>query len=139
MKYLLDTNSVSELVKPRPNASFEKWVAETDEESLYLSVITLGELRRGIERLAAGTRRRQLENWFNTQLLPRFEGRILVVTQEIGEKWGSLLGQSEARGRRIGIVDGLIAATTSVYGMTLVTRNVMDFGEAGIAMLSPWE
>ena len=139
MKYLLDTNSVSELVKPRPNANFEKWVAEADEESLYLSVITLGELRRGIERLAPGTRRRQLESWFDTQLLPRFEGRILVVTQEISEKWGSLLAQSEARGRRIGIVDGLIAATTSVYGMTLVTRNVTDFGEAGIAMLSPWE
>lgn len=139
MKYLLDTNAISEVIKPQPNAGFETWMDETDEESLYLSVLTVGELRRGIDRLPEGSRRRKLEAWLIADLLPRFETRILVVTQEIADLWGRLLAQTENRGRRMGLIDAMFAATAILNGMTLVSRNTRDFSEAGVAVLCPWE
>ena len=139
MNFLLDTNAISELVKPRPDTGLEKWLASANEETLYLRVITVGELRRGIERLNAGARRRRLEEWIGKQLIPRFEERILAVSPEIADRWGRLIAESEARGRRIGLIDAFFAATADVHGMTLVTRNVKDFKEAGTLVLCPWE
>jgi len=88
VNFLLDTNAISELVKPRPDAGLENWVSNADEDSMYLSVVTIGELWRGIERLKAGTRKRRLETWVTEQLFPRFEGRILDLTPTIAERWG---------------------------------------------------
>lgn len=139
MKYLLDTNAISEVMKPQPDSGFERWMDQTDEESLYLSVLTIGELRRGIDRLPAGSRRRNLEVWLVADLLPRFEARILVVSQETADLWGRLLAQTESRGRRMGLIDAMLAATAILNGMTLVSRNSKDFSDAGVAVLSPWE
>ncbi len=139
MNFLLDTNAISELVKPRPDAGLENWVSNADEDSMYLSVVTIGELWRGIERLKAGTRKRRLETWVTEQLFPRFEGRILDLTPTIAERWGRLMARSEGRGRRIGLIDAFLAATAEAHGMTLVTRNVKDYKEAGTPVLCPWE
>ncbi len=111
---------------------------ERDEESLYLSVLTIGELRRGIDRLPEGTRRRKLEAWLDADLVPRFETRILAVTQEIADLWGRLLAETENRGRRMGLIDAMLAATAIFHGMTLVSRNTKDFSGAGVAVFSPW-
>lgn len=138
MSFLLDTNVVSEWTKPRPNKGLITWLEQVDEGSVFLSVLTLAELRHGIERLAVGRRRRQLHGWLRDELPLRFESRILPVSVQIADEWGKVIARCEARGRALGAMDGLIAATASVHGLTLVTRNIRDFESALKSLINPW-
>ena len=137
MSFLLDTNVVSEWVRPRPNVGVMAWLAEADEDGVFLSVVTLAELRHGIERMAAGQRRRRLNEWLANDLLFRFEGRVLPVDVTVADSWGRLTASREASGRPISVADAFIAATAAVHGLTLVTRNVADF-ERTVRTISPW-
>ncbi|HKO06242.1 MAG TPA: type II toxin-antitoxin system VapC family toxin [Alphaproteobacteria bacterium] len=138
MSFLLDTNVVSEWVKPRPNAGVVAWLAEVDEDRVFVSVVTLAELRYGIERMAAGNRRRRLDEWLRDELPLRFEGRILSIDEAVADAWGKVVAQSEALGRRMSAIDAFIAATVEVHGLTLVTRNVSNFAPTLKAILDPW-
>jgi len=137
MSFLLDTNTVSEWVKPRPNPGLIGWMESTDEDRVFISVITFAELRYGVERLAAGGRRRRLEEWLGHELPLRFEGRILPVDGEVADAWGKTVSRSEAAGRPIGAMDAFLAATAEIRRLTLVTRNVSDFPQLK-AVLNPW-
>ena len=138
MNFLLDTNVFSDWVKPRPDRGVVSWLAETDEDRVFISVVTLAELRYGVERMATGNRRRQLEDWLRSDLLLRFEGRVIAVDTAIANAWGQVVARSEAAGRSIGAMDALIAATVKVHGLTLVTRNVSDFESTVKAVVNPW-
>src|SRR5579863_4681848 len=137
MNFLLDTNAVSEWVKPRPNPGLIRWMEAADEDRVFLSVISLAELRYGIERMTAGTRRNRLQKWLLHELPLRFEGRILSVDHRVAEAWGRTVSRSEALGRPIGAMDAFLAATAETHSLTLVTRNVSDF-PALKAVLNPW-
>jgi len=137
MSFLLDTNAVSEWVKPRPNPGLIGWMESTDEDRVFISVVTLAELRYGVERLAAGARRRRLEEWLGRELPLRFEGRMLPVDADVAEAWGETVSRSEAMGRPIGAMDAFLAATAEVHQLTLVTRDVSDFKVLKTVM-SPW-
>lgn len=139
MSFLLDTNVVSEWTKPQPNTGVITWLEEVDEDRVFLSVVTLAELRHGIERLAAGARRKKLDAWLREELPLRFEARILPVTVEVADEWGRVISRSEAGGRPLAAMDGLIAATASVHGLTLVTRNTTDFETTLKTIVNPWD
>jgi len=138
VSFLLDTNVVSEWTKPRPNAGLVGWLGQVDESDVFLSVVTFAELRRGIERLPAGVRRRRLDEWLRGELPLRFEARIVGVDGAIADEWGRLVARREARGRTIQAMDALIAATAQVHGLTLVTRNTADFEASVKSLLNPW-
>jgi toxin FitB len=138
VNFLLDTNVVSEWIKPRPNDGVVSWLADADEDRVFISVVTLAELRYGVERMGAGNRRRRLEEWLRSELLLRFEGRVLPVDKDIANAWGQVVAHSEAAGRPIGAMDALIAATVKVHGLTLVTRNASDFETTVKAVVNPW-
>ena len=138
MSFLLDTNVVSESTKPRPNAGVVAWLAAVDEDSVFLSVITLTELRYGVERLAAGRKRKQLDQWLQQELPQRFEGRILPIDALVADACGKLVARTEALGRPIEVRDAYIAATAQVHRLTLVTRNVAHFETTVKSILTPW-
>jgi toxin FitB len=138
VNFLLDTNVVSEGVKPRPNLGVMEWLATADEDRLFLSVVTLAELRYGVERLPVGRKSAQLQEWLETELAGRFEGRVVVVDEAVAATWGKLLAKADAAGRPLGAMDGFLAATATVHQMTLVTRNEMDFGAVAIKTFNPW-
>jgi toxin FitB len=137
VKYLFDTCLVSELVRKKPDSKVVKWVSDCDEELAYLSVLTLGEIQKGISRLEDKKRRSALQMWLDSELCARFDGRILPVTQEIAQTWGVL--QAEAKGIGIPSIDGLIGATAVAHNLTVVTRNVSDLAKTGAKILNPWE
>jgi predicted nucleic acid-binding protein len=138
VNFLLDTNVVSEWVKPRPDPGVIEWLASADEDRLFLSVATLAELRYGIERLPAGRKSAQLQEWLETELRSRFEGRVVAIDETVAALWGKLLAKADAVGMPVGAMDGFLAATAAAHQMTLVTRNEMDFAGAGIKTLNPW-
>ena len=137
--YLLDTNVPSETLRPLPDARVASWLARQAKDSQFLSVVTIGELRRGITLLAPGARRTQLEHFIEVTVPLWFAVRVLPVTQAIAERWGVIDGERQAAGRPLGIADGMIAATALEHGLTLVTRNVKDFAGLGIVLLNPWD
>ena len=137
MSFLLDTNVVSEWTKPHPNAGVVEWLTQVEEDEAFLSVVTVAELRHGIERLPAGSRRR-LDEWLRNDLPLRFESRIVWVDGAIADEWGRLVARREARGRPIHAMDALIAATAQVHDLTLVTRNTADFQTSVKSLLNPW-
>ena len=137
MNFLLDTNAVSEWVKPRPNAGLIGWMESADEDRVFLSVISLAELRYGVERMPAGARQRRLEQWLREELPLRFEGRILFIDQNVAEAWGRTVSRSEALGRPMGVMDAFLSATAEIHRLTLVTRNVSDFPTLK-AIVNPW-
>lgn len=124
--FLLDTGVVSELVSPKPDDRVRRWVEETDESLLYLSALTLGEIRYGVERLRAGRRRGRLESWLQVDLPRRFQDRILPVDG------------AAAKGKPVPVIDGLLAATALQHNLTLVTRNISDVAATGVPTLNPW-
>jgi len=136
--FLLDTNIPSELIRTRPEPRLENWVYAQDEQALYLSVVSIGELRRGFVLLSAIKRRAALEQWFENDLVPRFRGRILPVTYAIADRWGRLDGECQLRGAPLNTADGLIAATALEHDLTVVTRNVKDFAGLGVTLFNPW-
>ncbi len=138
MSYLLDTNIVSEWTRPRPNPAVVAFLASTDEDLMFLSAITLGELRRGVDRLPAGRRRVALDKWLNHDLIERFDRRILGVDQEVALAWGRIMAQAERRGQTPGVMDVWIAATAEVAGLTVVTRNITDFATLVGRIFNPW-
>jgi len=138
VSFLLDTTVVSEWMKPLPNPSVILWLAEVDEDRVYLSVMTLAELRYGTERLASGARKSRLEGWLHEELLLRFEGRLLVIETAIADAWGRVMSRCSAVGKPIGVMDAFFAATAEVHALTLVTRNVSDFTASGISLFNPW-
>lgn len=130
MNYLLDTNVVSEWTKPIPDPNVVRWLDAVDEDRVHLSVVTLGELREGIDRLDHGRRRNQLDEWLHDDLLDRFDGRLMDVDTEVALRWGALRAASGRSGRTLPVADALIAATALAHSFVVVTRNVRDF--AGI-------
>ena len=138
MSFLLDTNVVSEWVKPQPHHGVVAWLGEVDEDAVFLSVVTLAELRRGIDRLPGGRRKQRLEVWLRDELPLRFTGRSLGIGDEIADAWGRLVARSEASGRAMSPMDAFIAATAVVHGLTLVTRNVADFRGVLPKIVNPW-
>jgi toxin FitB len=136
--FLLDTNVLSEWVKPRPNPGVVAWLAEADEDRVFVSVITLAELRFGIDRLAPGRRRTRLDVWLREELTDRFEDRILPVDGPVADACGALLARGEARGRPLATMDAFIAATTAVHRLALVTRNTGDFETLVDTIVNPW-
>jgi toxin FitB len=138
MNFLLDTNVISEPMKVRPNAGVLAWLAEVDEDSVFLSVVTITELRYGVERLATGRHRDRLDGWLRKDLSSRFKGRILPLDLEIADACGRLVARSESAGRPIEPRDAFIAATAVVHGLTLVTRNASDFEATVKAVVTPW-
>lgn len=139
MGYLLDTNAISEWAKPRPDPGVVRWFDQVDEDRTYLSVITLGELRKGINRLADGRRRQRLDYWLTTELPERFTNRILPIDHTIADQWGRLLARTETAGAPVHGTDAFIAATALTHQLHLVTRNVTHFQPTGIDILSPWQ
>lgn len=135
MSYLIDTNVLSELRRKSPDANVVKWVNSRPATSLYLSVLTLGELRKGIDGLADAKRRLKLVDWLETELPLFFAGRILVIDQGVADHWGRLLASA---GRPIPAVDSLLGATAAHHGLTMVTRNSKDFDNLGLEVLNPW-
>ncbi len=138
MRFLLDTNVVSEWTKPSPHAGVIRWLAEVDEDEVFLSVVTIAEIQHGIERLPKGARRKRLEWWLGEELLPRFEGRLLAVDVAVAKAWGSLVASSRAAGGASSIMDAFLAATAKVHGLTFVTRNVADFAALDQSVFNPW-
>jgi toxin FitB len=137
VSFLLDTNAISEWQKPRPNPGVTAWMDNADEEQLFLSVVTLAELRYGVERMATGGRRRRYEQWLEHELPLRFEGRVLSVNQRIADSWGRIVAFCASTGTPISAIDGFLAATAQVHDLTLVTRNVRHFAVLK-AVLNPW-
>ncbi len=138
MSFLLDTNVVSEWTRPRPDLSVVRWLDEVDEDAVFLSTLTLGELREGVDGLAPGRRRDQLVQWLAQDLPERFAGRVLPVDAAVAGRWGSLRASAGRAGRTLPVVDSLIAATALEHGFAVVTRNVRDFRGAGVRLVDPW-
>jgi toxin FitB len=138
VNFLLDTNVVSEWTKPRPDPGVVRWLAEADEDRIFISVITVAELRHGVERLPAGARRDRLDAWLNEQIPQRFEDRLLAVDAETANGWGRVMARGQAGGRPVGAMDAFIAATAERHDLTLVTRNVSDFNALGLRLVNPW-
>ncbi len=137
--YLLDTNVISELTKLRPEPKVVSWFQATSEELLYLSVFTIGEIRKGIDSLPRSNKRALLESWLANDLILRFAGRILEVNLDIAERWGQISAQAKIAGAPLAVIDGLMAATALHHNLTLVTRNTKDVQVAGINTLNPWQ
>ena len=138
MNFLLDTNVVSEWTKPRPDPGVASWLADMDEDRIFISVVTLAELRHGIERLSPGARRDRLDAWLAGEVPLRFEERLLDVDAETANMWGRVMARGQAAGRPPGTMDAFIAAVVLRHDMTLVTRNVSDFEALGVRYLNPW-
>ena len=140
MNYLLDTCVISEFTRREPDLKIAQWVDELDESDLFLSVITIGEIKKGIERLPSGAGRKgPLTLWLNNDLLKRFSGRIYPVTVEVMLRWGSIYAQLEAAGQAVSTLDSLIAATAISHHATLVTRNESLFRPTGVEIVNPWK
>ncbi len=137
--FLLDTNVISELVKAEPDGNVVRWIDETEETVLFLSVLTLGEVRGGIERLNPGRRRGRLESWLAVDLRLRFQDRILPISDAIAERWGALSATAAKKGRPLAVIDGLLAATALQHDLMLVTRNDTDVSGTGVPTLNPWQ
>lgn len=138
MRFLLDTNVVSELTKARPNDTVIRWVDGAEEDALFLSVVTLAEVRYGVERLDAGARRNALDAWVAEYLEVRFQGRILPVDEETARAWAKVLARSERSGKRMAVMDAFQAACAEVHELTLVTRDEEGFGGFRGTILNPW-
>jgi toxin FitB len=137
MNFLVDTDAISEWVKPRPNPGLVAWMESTDEDRIFISVVSFAELRCAVERMAAGRRRSRLEQWLQHELPMRFESRILPVNTSVAEAWGRTVARSEAAGRPMEAVAAFLAATAESHQLTLVTRNVSDFPLVE-TILNPW-
>jgi len=139
VKYLLDTNVISELIKREPDSHVACWIDECEESALFLSVITFGELQKGIKKLNDESRAEQLQKWVNQDLAERFQGRILPVDLKVALTWGRIIGISEKGGLKLPVLDSLIAATAIANNLIVVTRNVHDLERCQVSVLNPWQ
>lgn len=138
MNYLIDTCCISELVSKKPSSNVLNWFEEHDEFNMFLSVITLGELRKGIEKLPESKKKRALNAWINEDLLSRFKNRILNISQAEVNRWGEVLAEAENVGNPIPAIDALIASTALVHNLSVVTRNTKDMEPTGVELINPW-
>ena len=136
MSYLIDTNVLSELRRKQPDPSVVDWIQARPRQSLFLSVLTLGEIRKGLERLEDTARKQSLLDWLEVALPNFFLGRMLAVDAHTADRWGRLMAQA---GRPLPAIDGLLAATALQHDLTLVTRNIKDFSGLEVRLLNPWE
>jgi toxin FitB len=139
--FLLDTNVISEFARSdnTPDQRVKQWLEAADPDSLFASVLTFGEIRRGVEKLPPGKRRAHLETWLEKDLHEWFEKRLLVIDEPIANRWGSLAAAAQRRGTPLAIIDGLLSATALEHKLTIVTRNGTDFIGAGVPILNPWQ
>jgi predicted nucleic acid-binding protein len=136
--FLLDTNCISELVRPKPEPRVLEWMESADETMLYLSVLTLGEIRKGAAGLTQGRNRTRLEAWLEVDLQARFAGRILPIDAAIADRWGLISADGKRRGKPIPVIDGLLAATALEHSLTIVSRDASGFTNAPVPVLNPW-
>lgn len=136
--FLLDTSCISELVRLKPEPRVMDWMGAVDEPLLYLSVLTLGEIRKGVAGLPQSKRRTRLETWLELELRARFSGRILSIDGDIADRWGLLAADAKRKGRALSTIDGLLAATALRHNLTIVSRNVADFTDTQVPVLNPW-
>jgi predicted nucleic acid-binding protein len=137
--FLLDTNVPSELTRPKPDTGVVEWLESADDESLYFSVVSLGEIVKGVSLLASGRKRDDLKQWLESTLRPWFGPGILSFDDAIAVRWGELTAKFERKGRKLKVADGMIAATALAHGLTIVTRNAKDFDGLGTDLFNPWE
>jgi len=138
LNYLLDTSLISELVKPTPNKAVLKWVEGHPEQTMFLSALTLGEIQKGVAKLARSKRKALLQEWVNNDLPRRFSGRVLDITGDVAILWGKLQGDAEMKGLKMPVIDSLIAATGKLHNLIVVTRNGADIAQSGVEVFNPW-
>jgi len=138
VKYLLDTCVISELVKPTPNRKVVDWINELPSEALFVCVITIGEVRKGLTKLPDSKKKERLTLWLDT-LLIEYRERILSIDLKVCDNWGILQGNAEKARTRMSTIDSLIAATTYTHNLTLATRNENDFAPSNIPIINPWK
>lgn len=137
--YLLDTCVFSELIKKEPFKKVVQWVLTQDEELFYVSALTFGEIKKGIEKMTDISRKKKIDMWFQDFLIPRFWHRLLVIDGLVANVWGELIAKAEKNGRVLPTIDSLIAATAVAHNLHVVTRNIKDFKEINISIINPWE
>jgi len=138
VRLLLDTNVLSEVTKPSPDANVLGWLDRLDEDRTFISVVSIAEIRRGVALMDEGRRRDSLTEWLARELPQRFEQRVLPVDEAVALAWGDLMGVAKRRGRGLSSMDGLIGATAIAQSLTLATRNIKDFDGFGIDLYNPW-
>lgn len=138
MSFLVDTNVISEAVKPDPHPRVVAWLEKVEEDFVFLSVATLAEIRRGLELMDPGRRRDRLNQWLHQDLPERFAGRILAIDSRVAQTWGILMARGKRAGLNLSVLDAFLAASAQTHGLTLVTRNVRDFEKLDVATLNPW-
>lgn len=137
--YLLDTNVVSELMKPRPARSVAEWILATPEDLMHLSVITIGEIRKGIDLLdESDPKRGALQSWLDHDLRIRFAGRLLSFDESVAERWGQIEAAAKRQRVTLPTIDAQLSATALHHGLTFVTRNTADVRLTGVALFNPW-
>ena len=137
--FLIDTNCISEVVRLKPDPRVTAWIEAAEESLLYLSVLTLGEIRKGLAALPQGKRRSRLETWLEVELQARFSGRILSIDAAVADRWGLLAAVAKIKGKHLSAIDGLLAATAIHHNLTIVSRNAGDFTNTQVPVLKPWE
>ena len=139
MNYLLDTCVISEFTRRQPNQRVIDWIDSIDEEKLFISVITVGEIQRGIERLPNSHRKTELLVWMNNGLLQRFSARMIGIDAPTMFMWGSLTARLETAGQPMSVMDSLITASALQNNLIVATRNIADFLPSGVQVINPWE
>ena len=137
MAFLLDTCLLSETWKPSPNLGVVEWLSASAEDELFLSVLSIGEIKKGVDRLPVGKKKERLVRDY-VVLRSRFSSRVLAITDVVAERWGGLAAEASRAGQPLHVVDGLIAATALVFGLTVVTRNIADFATTPVPLIDPW-
>lgn len=139
MKYLLDTCVISEILRPNPSAKVTQWIKQEDENNFFISVLTIGEIHKGIEKLDESRKKEELHNWVDNDLKERFRTRIIDINLQTAMTWGKIQRMAECVGRPMPTIDSLIAATGITHHLTVVTRNISDMKASGAALINPWE
>lgn len=138
MRFLLDTNVLSEVTRSRPDARVLQWLDELDEDRSFISVVSIAEIRRGVALMDKGRKRDALNEWLTSDLPQRFDQRVIAVEQDVALAWGDLMGDAKRNGCNLSSMDGLIAATAIAHDLALATRNIKDFEGLGIRLVDPW-
>lgn len=139
MKFLLDTCVITEFTQKKPSTYLVDWLSAKEEDDLYLSVLTIGELQQGISKLSNSKKKLSLQRWLDHDVSRRFDGRILSIDTAIIDRWGRLRGTAMRKDRTFPVIDSLLAATALTHGLTIVTRNVDDLVDSGVTIRNPWE